>query len=291
MSHRLLVAVSRFVLQLMCVGGVFLFSIPPVLAQSTEKNAGAATAISSGLAKVPPISVASIKLNKANGGWRLGFTWNGYSAMGVTIRQIVEDAYGIYEKDRILNTPAWMSELKYDLVAKVDDENAELFRSLPLEQRQVALQALLAERVHLHVHKEERERSIYNLVIGKGGFKLAETKPGSDPVHGDQSVVTRGRNGALGVHWFTMSEFASLLSLNLSRHVVDKTGLTGRYDFYLEWDPDSERGTATEVTTPTVPTAPSFFTALREQLGLELKVEKASVQVLIIDHAEKPTEN
>jgi uncharacterized protein (TIGR03435 family) len=148
------------------------------------------------------------------------------------------------------------------------------------------LQAVLAERFQMKVHQEDREAPIYALIVAKNGSKLKEaTEAGADSLN-----VERGQ--IIG-HSLSLQELAKgLTGGNTGRVVVDRTGLTGKYDFTLTWTPDQGAappgpdGGATE----NVP-GPSIFTAIQEQLGLKLEPAKGPVKTLVIDHIERPSAN
>lgn len=148
------------------------------------------------------------------------------------------------------------------------------------------LQTLLADRFQLKVHNETRELPEYALITGPTDPKL---KPATEAnCCGGSKVSARGQLSSKNV---TLSQFAGTLSEVLGRPVVDETGLQERFDIELRWRPDaSEFGGHGRPNADDLD-APSIFTALQEQLGLKLKSRKGTVEVLIIDHAERPSEN
>jgi uncharacterized protein (TIGR03435 family) len=152
------------------------------------------------------------------------------------------------------------------------------------------LQDLLADRFHLKLTREAKEMPIFALVLAKSGAKLKESTVGED---GRRMQTGRGRIEVQGID---MASLANMLSQQLGRTVVDKTGLTGNYDFKLEWTPDlgqpqgpKEIGGAE--TAPPDSLGPTIFTALQEQLGLKLESTKGPVEILVIERVEKPSEN
>lgn len=144
------------------------------------------------------------------------------------------------------------------------------------------LERLLYDRFHLKLRREMKDTSVNALVEAKGGAKLKESSP--DAVAGlyftgKQTIQITTKKGG-------MEQLVDELSANLDRPVLNKTGLTGDYDYSLEWAPERDGRPAPEEIN-----APSIFTALREQLGLKLEPQKAAIEVLVIDSAEKPSEN
>jgi uncharacterized protein (TIGR03435 family) len=141
------------------------------------------------------------------------------------------------------------------------------------------LQSLLADRFHLQIHRDMKEMPVYALVPGKNGPKLKPSLP-------DAKASASARSGPVNAIMFSkasMAQFASTLSGFADRPVLDKTGLTGAYDLKLQWSDDSQAAQDSG--------APSLFTAVQEQLGLKLEAQRSPVEVLIIDQAERPTEN
>ena len=144
----------------------------------------------------------------------------------------------------------------------------------------------MADRFQLKVHRSTKEISIYALVLAKNGPKLTEAKD-DDP---EVSMRIEGPGQMTGVK-ATMSMFASTLSRPLQRHVIDETGIKGAYNFKLQFVPDQNPSKPGEDGVIPTDDGPSIFTALQEQLGLNLKATKGPVEVLVIDHAEKPAPN
>jgi uncharacterized protein (TIGR03435 family) len=173
----------------------------------------------------------------------------------------------------------------------MDVETADALHKLPRQQqevqRQLMLQSLLADRFKLKVHRATAVRTTYELVLAKGGPRLKEHNPDTD-IDGNKwqegvrpSTDWSISDGKISGHAMPISILANHLPVHLE--IVDKTGLTGRYDVVLTWDPKDEPGlNATE---------PSLFTALEEQLGLRLKPTKTTVDTIVIDHLEMPSEN
>jgi uncharacterized protein (TIGR03435 family) len=254
--------------------------------------------------------VASIKPNKSGTNMiRVMFTPNGLDATNATLEMLIRAAYGI-EENQISGGPSWLKSDHYDLDAKMDSPTADALHKLSQDQsrlaRQHMLQALLADRFKLAVHHDSKELSIYALVVAKNGPKLQQAKPGDTYPNGIKGpdgtarpgMMRMGR-GQLTGQALPLSELARLLTAQLDRTVVDKTGLTGNYDFSLQWTPDESQGamfrgpdTGPQGSAPSADSSgPSLFTALQEQLGLKLESQKGPVEIYVIDHAEKPSEN
>ena len=195
-------------------------------------------------------------------------------------------AYDLHAKE-IVGAPAWAAAEKYDIEATPDVPGQP-----NVKQLQSMVRKFLAERFQLKFHNEKRELAVYALEPGKMGPKL--TKSGGDP-NGLPALFFQGL-GKLSVNNATMADFAQLMQgAVLDRPVIDRTGLQGRYNFPLKWTPDESQfeGFGVKVPPPSnAPDAPpNLFAAVQEQLGLKLDPTKASVDVLVIDHVEKPSEN
>jgi len=192
-----------------------------------------------------------------------------------TVKRLIIFAYAINEK-QIANEPVWFDNEHYDIDGVSDAEG-----ELNLRQFQEMLQELLADRFQLKFHREKRELSVYAVTVLKSGPKL--TKSTSDP-----NGMPDATGGSSQQGWkFTnasMADFALVMQSSMDRPVVDQTGLIGKFDFTLRWTPDN-----VEATDPNAP--PGLFTAIQEQLGLKLEPVKALADVLVIEHAEKPSAN
>jgi uncharacterized protein (TIGR03435 family) len=207
---------------------------------------------------------------------------------GGTAFRMIEFAWDLRDF-QVTGGPGWINAATWEVTAKVDQPAAD-WSTLRNEVRnrieQQRMQAVLAQRFALQCHFETKELPVYNLVLGKGGSKLKATP--SDAAT-KNSLDLNGRNGenraeAKGV---TMAPVVAMLTQSLGRTVIDKTGLTGLYDFTLTYTSDVDAGSPAS----DAPSGPTIFTALEEQLGLKLESAKGPVQILVIDHIEKPTED
>jgi bla regulator protein blaR1 len=255
--------------------------------------------------------VASIKPEKSGTMmFRVFNTPDGFTAT-TTLLALIRVAYGI-EDNQISGAPGWVNSDRYNVEAKMDQATADTIRKLGEAQiepvRQHMLQELLAERFKLAIHRETKELPIYSLVVAKGGPKLQEAKPGDTypngikgpdgrPMRPGSHMMRMGR-GELTAQSIVMAQMAHLLTQQTGRTVVDNTGLKGNYDFTLHWTPDQSSpmfngpggGPGPDSSTSSE-SGPSIFTAVQEQLGLKLESQKGPVEILVIDHVEKPSEN
>jgi uncharacterized protein (TIGR03435 family) len=253
----------------------------------------------SAAASLSAFEVAAIKLNNSGSGDSDSGTNNGrFTATNVSLKNIMQyDAYGI-PGSRILDGPKWLDSTKFDIQAKMDDSAADRLRTLPRDQRKLETQAmfqqLLADRFKLAVHWETRELPVYALIVARKGPNL---QPAKEPAEGPNISSNETRSGyQLTAKGVTMPELAEALTQALSRElghgVIDKTEIKGKYELTLKWTPDTGAAAiATAGVASSADSGPSIFTAVQEQLGLKLEPAKAPVKVLVIDHAEMPSEN
>jgi uncharacterized protein (TIGR03435 family) len=253
---------------------------------------------------------ASIKPNKSDRfRFRPGFTVDGFRASNATVQLLIRQAYGVDEYD-LSGIPDWLNSERYDVEAKMDPSVADALSKLNPEQLKLArkqmLQTLMAKRFNLKVHRETKDEPVYFLVIEKNGPKLQNAKtgnasplPNADGVRvqdKEQWQIVPGSDGGQKIRASsaTMKSLGDWLNRQLSRPVLDKTGLNGTYDFTIEWMPDAAStpspDAANAVTLPGIPGA-SLFTALQQQLGLKLDPGKSPIEVLMIDHVERPSGN
>ena len=219
---------------------------------------------------------------------------DGISLENINVMSLIGTAYNI-KPDSIVGGPDWINSNHYDINAKVTPSGDAAPPALTDAQRKQMLQSLLADRFKLTVHPETKEGAIYELGFAKGGSKLHESTPGdtsSAVTAPDSRTASRSRmtfgSGQLSGKSVALYTLVDLLSNQLHRPVIDKTGLTGKYDIDLHWTPDSLSASETASTDAS---GPDIFTALQEQLGLKLEPTKGDVKTLIIDHIEPPTPN
>ena len=252
--------------------------------------------------------VASVKPND-RGGRTLVQALPGRLVMtNFSLRRLMLFAYGVQDY-QLLGDPNWVASGYYDIEAKADGATSVQEMEGPM------LQALLESRFLLVLHRETRQLPIFELIVAKGGPKLTPSKEGScvpyrtdtpPPVaspDGPRTNYCGFRMGAEGSSrtldgiGVSMASLATNLSRtynsNLGRNVMDGTGLSGIFDVHLKWTLDD-----LTVASPTASdglagsqVGLSLSTALQEQLGLKLESLKGPVEVLVIDHIERPSEN
>ena len=203
-----------------------------------------------------------------------------FSMGGMPAWILVRTAYGVLLDNQIEGLPGWAKSENIAVEAKIDPETTAALNKLPAAERwkqiQLMLRAMLADRFALKAHVESRELPIYELVVSKGGAKVKKTAPD------DQGGNARYDAGKITAHQLSIQALAANLSFTVGRPVVNKTGLEGGYDFTVDYAP---------VGADPSDTRPSIFTALEEQLGLKLVPAKGPVDVIVIDHIERPTAN
>lgn len=204
-------------------------------------------------------------------------TPNGMETRNMTLHVLFINAFEVHSENQIVGYPSWVASDCFDIQAKMDADALTAYRALEgqasEEQWHALVRQILEERFGLKYHREQRDLPVYDLVVAPDGPKLKE----SVPHQGGASSVGPGK---LTAHSYKMSSLAFSLSSAAGRVVLDKTGLSGEYDFELTWAPDNQPDAG-----------PSIFSALQDQLGLKLKPAKAPLEVIVIDHLQRPSEN
>lgn len=235
---------------------------------------------------------------------------------GMPLRQLIVQAYGV-QPNQVIGGPDWLATDRWDIQLRAD-------APVTPQQMNQLMQTMMAERFKLVVRRETRELPIFELRLARtdgtpgptlkpaaidcgpqgrgrpGGPPPAAGAPGGGPgpgapLGGCRVMIAPGRIEASGQPLTALTNF---LSNQLGRNVVDRTGLTGGFDYTLEWLPDSGRGGAPFTPPPGAPPlppinpdAPSLPTALQEQLGLKVESTKGPVEVLVIESVQQPTDN
>jgi uncharacterized protein (TIGR03435 family) len=251
--------------------------------------------------------VATIRLNKdcVNGAGLEHLSQGRFGVECVSLREYIRGAYGSYgfgrnpnvRPPKVLGGPDWVDTDRYDIVAKAPAETGldEMYGPM--------MRALLEDRFGLKIHSEIRELPVYALTVARGGAKLTPSKPGScvaidlksvlksppGPNYCGRFEMKRGTVWIADAKGMTVTEFASRVFRDtLDRPVIDRTSIAGMFDIDLEF---SGFAISTGLGGDADNAAPSVFTAVQEQLGLKLSPDKGPIEVLVIDHVEKPSPN
>ncbi len=236
----------------------------------------------------PVFEVATVKLSRPDESLSIQLSPGGrqFTATNTSLRELITFAYGIHSR-QVAGGPAWLETEKYDLLARADVEGMPSDKQL-----RTMVRKLLADRFQLNFHREKKELTVYTIVPGKTGPKL--TSSADDP-NGLPSLGFRGL-GSLFARNANMSDFAGLMqTIVLDRPVVDRSGVSGRYDFTLDWTADESQFRGLPGQAPQRPdnadVPPDLYTAIQQQLGLKMESARLPVEVLVIDRVERPSEN
>jgi uncharacterized protein (TIGR03435 family) len=220
------------------------------------------------------------------------FSPNGLEYHTCTLRILISDAYNVKAmsiSSHDAQSKDLLDQQHYDIVAKTDHEVSS-------QQLMLMLQTLLADRFKLALHRESRVEPVFELAVGPGGPRLQESVTEGEP------GCAAGSEGGAVCHNMTMTAFSNYLTNRMGRPVLDRTGLQKSYDFTLKLDGTpgvnqikeaaSSGGDAGAVKRAMSDwSSSSIFSDIQKQLGLKLKADKAPVDNIVIDHAEKPSEN
>ena len=231
-----------------------------------------------GMAAPPAFAVATIRPSAA----QVQFEHDGKTETSpqpltmrdVTVATCIKWAYGVQDKQ--LAGPGWLQSEHFDIVAKSDEPVA-------VSQMKLMMQALLAERFQFVFHRQQRELQSYAMTVAKGGHKLHESVGDGPPSRQNSATGTVARG-------ITMHEFADFMAGPLQTPVVDMTGLTGRYDFVLDFTsylPENEHAMKPDYAN----TTGIIMAALQGELGLKLESRKETVEVMVVDRVERPSAN
>ncbi len=226
---------------------------------------------------------------------------DGLTVGATSLRSLIGEAYGFslgqLSDQQWVGAPGWAKTQLFDIHAKVDSAQVPKLKELTKAEtmmlsvqeivsrtpsfRMVMLQRLLEDRFRLKVHYEQRVMPLYEMTVAKGGVRMKTARP-ADPEHGSMSMS----NGKLVGENVPMALIPVMFALELERPVEDKTSVGGNFDFELHWTAmgETDAGNGDE-------SAPSLFTAVQEQMGLKLQPGKGPVWVIVVDHAEMPSEN
>jgi uncharacterized protein (TIGR03435 family) len=248
----------------------------------------------------PAFEVVSVKRNVSGDQASSSIVQPGgrYSATNMTLRMLMKTAYGVHD-DQIAGGPDWLDSERYDIVAKAaTDRPTNVFR----DEARVMLRAALADRFGLELHRERREIPVYVLLLAMRDGGLGPNLRRSNPddcgkparpfpraADAQDSTVDRpcgsglARAGYLAARAMDVSFLTGRLGAWTDRVLVDRTGLSGTFDWDLQWTPDALSPDVTNSAT-----AVPLVTALREQLGLRFEARREPAEVLVIDRASRP---
>ena len=269
--------------------------------------------------KKPKFEVASVRENTNNDGKVMfGIQPGGrFNAVNVPLWDLIRQAYSV-QRSQLVGAPDWTETARFDIVAKAEGDIAPAPPGSPAGPLSFMLQDLLEERFKLRTHRETREMPIYALTLarsdrklgaglrpsttdcaamrgrGRGGVGVGPGAPPQGPLPAGQRPLCGMRMApnqviASGV---PLAQLTQVLSQLTQRVVIDRTGLEGNFDIDLTFTPDRmpQGPPPPGVQIPSFdPNGPSLFTAVQEQLGLKLESERAPIEVLVIDHVERPT--
>src|SRR5215467_3731486 len=265
---------SRYLL--LCSAGLAVIAISMLFGVGRTSVSQAQSKADHVTAGTPSYHVVSIRRTQSiEAAVRELVTFDQFSATNVTLQKLIQGAYGI-QQDQVSGGPEWLTTEKYDIEAMVDKTTSEQLKKLNESQRLEVpgrmMRALLADQFKLRLHRESRNLSVYALIVAKNGVKFQAT------TMQQQTADSNGGAGRIfvGPSQFSgqgvpLALFAGFLGQQLGRTVLDRTGLAGNYDLALQWQANED-----------------LAPAIQEQLGLELVAQEAPMEVLVLDHAERP---
>jgi len=215
---------------------------------------------------------------------------------GLTLKELIQYAWGHVEvgtglhANMVSGQPGWFDHNRYDIVAKTEG-----LRIPSRDERKQMLRTLLVERFQLKFHRELRVTAVYALIVGKNGHRMKVRKPddGGPPFHLPMTPHSiSGRS-------VSMPQLADALQAIIpltdperdDRPIVDRTSLSGDFDFDLTWSGDPTLSGGRSGASADAINLPDLFMAVQEQLGLKLEAQKLPIEIIVIDHAERPSEN
>jgi uncharacterized protein (TIGR03435 family) len=228
--------------------------------------------------------VATIKPTNPSygGGTLIRLTGGKFSATAFTLKDLITFAYAV-DRSQIAGGPDWLASDRYDVLGKPEKAGP-----LNREAARTMLRPLLEDRFRLKIHLESKPMSVFVLTIDKHGSKLRPRAPGDG---GETTRLTFRGATATGRNVPVTVIAEELQDMVLGRPVLDKTGLTGTFDFDLVWRPEPKPSGSADASAPVDPNLPDIFTAFSEQLGLKLESRREPAKVIVVDGATKPSEN
>lgn len=245
-----------------------------------------------GAGRLPAFDVVSIKENNdGTGNISFNSSSSGINITGAPMVNLLREAYSLYNSgdDQVEGLSGWAKTKRFDIVGKVAEADIPKLRTLTREQSGEMLLGILADRFHLLAHRETRQMPVYELVVAKHGNKLVLTNadvPGAagSKVSGCKEGCMSSDARHLDAKGVPATSIAQFLTRKLHRTVIDRTGLTGKYDFSLDWKPEDEKEAEGSA-------AVGILTAIQELWGLKIEAAKGPVEYIVVDHLEEPTAN
>jgi bla regulator protein blaR1 len=213
--------------------------------------------------------------------------------MYVNTRLLIASAYNVqaFARSEITGGPDWIDNQVFEVHGRIEHSVSDAMQKMPGKQRQQQIelmeQSLLSDRFKLQVHFETRELPEFALAVAKSGPKLVPSEPSAP--HGRPLQTPKGQGWEVKASGASIRSLVDMLQMQPEiggRLIVDRTGLTGPYEITLDWQRERGGTTATDENG-----SPSLLTALQEQLGLRLVETKGPVEVIVIDHIERPSGN
>jgi uncharacterized protein (TIGR03435 family) len=210
-----------------------------------------------------------------------------FVARNYTLKFMVAAAYNLPPR-AISGGPDWIDTNRYDILAATPGEQRP-----SVDEQMSMLRTLLADRFKLAIHTEKKDFSVYVLTVAKNGAMLKDSAALPDEPPKLVNIVYPGDRIVLPARNATMPQFVSMLQRAVfDRPVLDKTNLSARYDFDLEWTPDDTQfGGNLPPILPENARKPDLFAALQQQVGLKLESSQAAIDAIVIDSVQGPSEN
>ena len=292
-ARKMLLGVAGFAAILL---PVLLGMVHSVLAEERAEDVAA---------RLPKFEVASIRPHQSSQIMQMGMHMlpDGITVSGLPLERVIHFSFGIPD-NRIFNEPRWVKTSRFDVATKVDLADVPKLKDLTMNERWAMMLPVLEDRFGLKFHRETREVEVYTLVIGKGGSKMKEAQsdtPDFDGKKGRFMIRMSMEEATLEGHGASIESLADGIAMQLGSTIIDKTGLTGKYDYKLKYAPEirvspvapftAHGGVQASAESHQVSDVPGLFTAIQEQLGLKLVEQKEPVDVIVIDHIEQPSPN
>lgn len=228
--------------------------------------------------------VAAIKAsNPDSGSHSVNTTSDRIAIENYTLTKLIMIAYGLKSRTQISGGPEWIDKQAFDISAKLDDAEVMKMQALKRSERQTErnhlVQSLLIDRFHLKLHRAQKIVPVYALLVGKSGAKLAPSDPSDE---GHSLSENDGHMEAKSISMDALADDLTRMPESGDRVVLNRTGLSGRFNFEIDWAPDYGSGISDNALHP------GLFTALLEQLGLKLESQKMPVEMVVVESAVKP---